>query len=163
MLPSSTSIPTGLSQKMSPQHLTRLYALTSASVVALFFLKRAPAWLIGEQRRYRVHNGQIAGVWPASLCLHAGSTKCHCFALCVHGSSSGADVEQPNWLRSCGLVARAVSEAVLVRHSLPSKSQHSSFTSSSPWKKRQIGADSPRYRSLKGTTPPPFSRPHWCG
>jgi len=41
MLPSSISIPTGLPQETSPQHLTGLYGLTSASVVALFFWKRA--------------------------------------------------------------------------------------------------------------------------
>jgi len=91
MLPSSTSIPTGLPQKTSPQHLTGLCGLTSASVVTLFFLNRAPAWLIGEQRRYRARMGQLAGAWPASLCLHAGAAA----AILATQGGSGLPRNQP--------------------------------------------------------------------
>ena len=91
MLPSSTSIPTGLPHKTSPHHLTGLYGLTSASVVALFFLGRAPAWPIGEQRRYRAHKGQLTGAWPTSLCLHGGAAA----AILATQGGSGLPRGQP--------------------------------------------------------------------
>jgi len=71
MLPSSISIPTGRPQETSPHNLTGLYGLTSASVVPLFFLKRADKVFAVAAQTVATYEGRLRehSRWPGAIIL----------------------------------------------------------------------------------------------